>query len=72
MAVSRRFAVLLFGALVGVAFAPSGADAQIACQWFGTAPLCSGKCPAGWFFRRRSAANCTNGWKVLCCRRRYY
>jgi hypothetical protein len=44
------------------------------CRWFGTAPICSGACPAGWNEVKRSTclfescgAYCVTGSKAYCC-----
>lgn len=42
-----------------------------ACAWFGTAPICRGRCPAGWRDvkgdRTGDGATCATGQKVYCC-----
>ncbi|EIE80831.1 hypothetical protein RO3G_05536 [Rhizopus delemar RA 99-880] len=53
------------------------------CQYFGTAPICEGECPAGWEYRFSASysnryadgteslpgfgASCWKGEKVYCC-----
>jgi len=38
------------------------------CDWFGTAPLCAGECPAGWTQTKRSGNDCVTGSKARCWR----
>ena len=54
--------------------------AQAECKWFGTAPMCSGSCPGGWYTMKKQSTNyvqqgepgfgsyCYSGKKALCCR----
>lgn len=52
------------------AIANSGKETN-ACAWFGTAPLCNGKCPTGFNKLTESKCGdgqaCVSGIKVFCC-----
>ncbi len=67
MLAARQIAVL--AALVIAAAATFGAEAKMVvdpkCQWFGTRPLCAGKCPKDWTQKKRES--CTTGSRVYCC-----
>jgi hypothetical protein len=62
--------------LLAIACMSGAADArqvQKQCAWFGKAPLCDGKCPAGWSLVENSGKGCIGTWgirgtKALCCK----
>ena len=64
---------LLAGALVMLPAGTADAKRQVTaeCKWFGTAPLCKGKCPSGWTSVKRSKTDggnpCITGSYVRCC-----
>src|SRR6476659_8646792 len=69
----QRLCTLLAVALLAIAACASSAAEAAECQWFGTAPLCDGSCPAGWEIKEFSAKGCVGTWgvsgtKVLCCK----
>jgi hypothetical protein len=64
----HRYAAALLAALLAGLMGTAPAEAQFQkCGWFGTAPLCAGRCPAGWTSLQRSGAGCVSGSKVWCC-----
>jgi hypothetical protein len=71
--------LIAFAILAILACASGAANAQKwpsdaeECQWFGTAPLCDGECPAGWRIENYSGAGCVGTWgvsgtKAFCCK----
>jgi hypothetical protein len=64
-------AAIVIGAFL-VLVTVASAEAQQGCRWFGTAPVCDGRCPAGWSLKEFSGRGCVGTWfasgtKVLCC-----
>ena len=56
--------------VIGVGVEPTAAKE---CSWFGTAPLCDGRCPAGWTLENLSGAGCVgtigiSSTKAYCCK----
>ncbi|KAF4509079.1 hypothetical protein G6O67_005384 [Ophiocordyceps sinensis] len=41
--------------------------AQKKCSWFGSRPICRGKCPKGWRLYERKKMDCLSGTKAYCC-----
>jgi hypothetical protein len=70
----RMAAILAAVSCIGMMSAvlsPGPAQAKMVtnavCQWFGTAPVCAGRCPGGWEQKKRSDKGCLTGSKAYCC-----
>jgi hypothetical protein len=63
--------LLLVMGFAGALLVGGAAQASNACHWEGTAPLCNGKCDAGYTQTKTSKTGdgkkCSTGHKVYCC-----
>ena len=65
------FPILLLMGFLSASWSIPSAYAKAHCLWNGTAPLCHGRCPAGYLVVKRTkegpGKKCVTGTRVRCC-----